>query len=64
MLTLSEAGLRRSIAMLADAGLGGGAIYDAIVAASCLEAEATLISADRRAAPIYDLIGIEFEMLD
>lgn len=44
---------------LAAAGAGGGAVYDAVVAAEALAAGRALVSADRRAAAVYALVGVE-----
>jgi predicted nucleic acid-binding protein len=63
VLTLSARGHRDVLARLAAAGVGGGAIYDAIVAATALESNATLVTRDRRALPIYELIGVELDAI-
>jgi predicted nucleic acid-binding protein len=41
----------------------GGGIYDAAIGAAAKEAGLTLVSADRRAAPVYRAIGVDFELL-
>ncbi len=46
-----------------DAGLSGGALYDALIAATAAEHGATLISADRRASPAYETMGARVEYL-
>lgn len=48
---------------MASAGIGGGAIYDALIAESARLAGATLVSADRRAAATYAAVGVEVEFL-
>jgi predicted nucleic acid-binding protein len=63
-LSLSPAGYATTMRRLADAGLGGGRIYDAIVAAAAAEAGARLLTADRRAIPTYALVGAEFELVE
>jgi len=63
-LLLSSEGYRGVIRRLAGANLGGGRIYDAIVAAAAAEAGARLLTADRRAVATYVLIGVDFLLLD
>jgi predicted nucleic acid-binding protein len=45
------------------AGLIGGAVYDALVAATARHAGATLISRDRRAVRVYKALGVKYELL-
>lgn len=40
--------------MLADSSRGGGAIFDAVIALAARTAEATLLTIDSRAQPIYE----------
>jgi predicted nucleic acid-binding protein len=54
---------RELLRTLAAAGRAGGAVYDALVALTAKAAGAVLITADRRAAAVYDLIGVEREFL-
>jgi predicted nucleic acid-binding protein len=54
-------------ALLRDAvqsGLRGGAIYDALVAATARHAGATLLTRDRRAVPTYEAMGARYDLLD
>jgi predicted nucleic acid-binding protein len=46
-----------------EAGVTGGAIYDALVAATAKHAGATLLTRDLRAIPVYDVVGAEYELL-
>lgn len=46
-----------------DAGLGGGALYDGLVAAAAREHRLMLITCDRRAEPTYRKLGITYELL-
>ncbi len=48
---------------MADCGISGGAVYDALVAESARLARATLITADRRAAATYRAVGVDMRML-
>jgi predicted nucleic acid-binding protein len=45
-------------------GIVGGALYDALVAATARYAGATLLSRDRRATRAYEALGVEFRMLE
>lgn len=63
-LTLSPQGCIAAIRRLAEAGLGGGRIYDAIVAAAAAEAGARLLTADRRAIATYALMGANFQLVE
>lgn len=44
-------------------GRAGGAVYDALIAAAALEADARLLSRDERAARTYAAIGVQFELV-
>lgn len=55
---------REMLALLAGAGRIGGAVYDALVALTAKRAGATLVTADRRAASIYELVGVSFRRLE
>ena len=46
-----------------SAGLGGGAVYDALVGATAREHGATLLSLDRKAQRTYAAVGAAFELL-
>ena len=48
---------------LADLGLWGGPIYDALVAATAADHGATLFTLDSRAEPTYRAIGAAYEVL-
>jgi predicted nucleic acid-binding protein len=52
--------LRRAV----DAGLRGGALYDALIAATACEHGATLLSADRRAREAYEAIGVDVSYIE
>lgn len=62
-LTLSAKGYQDALKQAAAAGIMGGAIYDALIAATAKEADARLISLDRRAARAYDAIGVNYQLL-
>jgi predicted nucleic acid-binding protein len=51
--------MRRAV----DAGLYGGGLYDALIAATAREHGATLLSADRRAREAYEAMGARVKYL-
>lgn len=48
---------------MAAAGVAGGAIYDALIAATARHWNAPLLTRDRRAAVTYEKVGARYEML-
>lgn len=62
-LTLSADGYDRILGHVAGASVMGGAIYDALIGATALEANAHLLSRDARAASTYQAIGVDFELV-
>jgi predicted nucleic acid-binding protein len=62
-LALSGPAQRELVSMAARAGLVGGTIYDALVAATAKRSSATLLTRDRRAIPAYEAIGVRYELL-
>lgn len=48
---------------LVGRGVSGGAVYDALVARSAQAAGATLLSLDRRAAAVYDAVGVTYRLI-
>ncbi len=55
---------RETLALISREGITGGRIYDALIGAAARSAGARLITADRRAAAVYSLVGVDFELLD
>lgn len=49
---------------LAAAGLGGGATYDGLVAATASHHHHRLLTADRRARVTYDAVGVDYEFVE
>ncbi len=43
--------------------VSGGAVYDALVAAAARQHGLPLISADARARPVYDALGVDLELI-
>ena len=60
---LSAAGASQLLASLAEQDIAGGAVYDALVAATAVEQGLTLCSRDRRAAETYRRLGVALELL-
>lgn len=60
---LSAAGHAHLVEQLAAAGIAGGRVYDALVGATAKGAGATLLTRDRRAVPVYELVGSPYELL-
>ena len=63
-LSLSTAGYLATVRRLAQANLGGGRVYDAIIGTTAPEAGIQLLTADRRAIPTYALMGAEYRLVD
>jgi predicted nucleic acid-binding protein len=51
------------LAELASHGIHGGSTYDGLIGATARSAGAKLLTRDRRAKSIYDLLGVEVEFL-
>jgi predicted nucleic acid-binding protein len=58
-LTLPAAATRRGLRTAVHSGIRGGALYDALIAATAAHHKYTLVSADRRAAPVYAAVGVD-----
>lgn len=48
---------------LAELGISGGAVYDALVGAAARQHQRKLVSADARARPVYEALGVEVERI-
>jgi predicted nucleic acid-binding protein len=53
----------RLLERAAAAGITGGAIHDALIAATAAHARARLLTRDRRAVSTYERMGAEYEIL-
>jgi predicted nucleic acid-binding protein len=62
-VTLPAVAMARLLAELADHGIRGGSTYDGLIGATARSIGARLVTRDRRAKPIYDLIGVEVEFV-
>lgn len=60
---MTASGVGDLMEVLATAGLRGGQIYDALVAATAKGAGAHLLSIDRRAERTYRAVGIDYEFI-
>jgi predicted nucleic acid-binding protein len=58
-LALPAAAARQALKTAVEHGVRGGALYDALIAATARHHHHTLVSADRRAAPVYSAFGVE-----
>ncbi len=56
-LTLDGEAARACLSRATAAGVRGGALYDALIAATAVKHGATLLSADRRASDAYQAMG-------
>jgi predicted nucleic acid-binding protein len=45
------------------AGIGGGSIHDALIAATALSAKARLLTRDRRAVSTYERLKVDYEFI-
>ncbi len=63
VIELSPAKRRQLIGDCARRGIGGGAVYDALVAATATEHGLVLLSRDRRARVTYDAIGARYQIV-
>lgn len=62
-LSLPPRGHTALLDTVARAGLAGGAIYDALIAATARHAGATLLTRDRRARVVYERIGVDYQLI-
>lgn len=61
-LALAAAGHRELLSDLSSSALVGGTIYDAL-ARTAKAYRVTLVSLDRRASAVYEVLGVEIEQL-
>lgn len=62
-LRLDARAYREFILNLPERAITGGAVYDAVVAATAVAHSAELVSCDRRAVPTYEKIGVRILLL-
>jgi predicted nucleic acid-binding protein len=63
VFALPAAEQRRLIGTCSAEGLAGGAIYDALIAATCVHSGLKLITLDGRARSTYAVLGTDHELL-
>ncbi len=63
-VVLPRDGYERVLDIAATRGITGGAVYDALVGATAHEAGATLLTLDRRAIPTYQLLQVDYRLVD
>jgi predicted nucleic acid-binding protein len=63
LLTLPGNEYRALLRAMAAAEVAGGAIYDALIAATARHWTAPLLTRDRRAAATYEKVGVRYEMV-
>ena len=63
-LVLPPDGYERLLELAAAEGIAGGAVYDALVGATAREAGATLLTLDRRAVATYQLLRVDYRLVD
>lgn len=62
-LSMPPAAARQALRTAVAQGVRGGALYDALVGATAAHHERTLLTADRRARPVYGALGVTVEYL-
>ena len=63
LLVLSETGYQELLATVAAGQILGGPAYDALIAFTAAEHNATLMSLDQRAAATYETVGAQVEQI-
>ncbi len=62
-LTLPGRAWARLLRLAGEAGVTGGAIYDALIGATAHHAGATLLTRDRRAIAVYEKLGFPYKLV-
>jgi predicted nucleic acid-binding protein len=60
---LTPAGYSSLYELAAAKQIGGGAVYDALIAATAKELGAQLLTLDRRALRTYELLGVDYRFV-
>jgi predicted nucleic acid-binding protein len=63
-LTLGAGEQRLALRQAVEAGIRGGALCDALIAATASRHDARLLSGDRRAQSVYEAMGVEAVFVD
>ncbi|QSB12979.1 type II toxin-antitoxin system VapC family toxin [Natronosporangium hydrolyticum] len=64
LLSLPDNQYRELLDLLAERQILGGRVYDALIGMTAAAHEATLVSFDRRAALMYEAVGVNVELPD
>jgi predicted nucleic acid-binding protein len=62
-LVLNAAGYESTLQHAGEHGITGGSVYDAVIAATALNAGATILTLDERAVATYRAVGADYELL-
>ena len=62
-LTLDAAAHAALLDRLVEAGISGGASYDALIGVTAAQHGATLLTRDSRAVRVYAALGVRFELV-
>ncbi len=62
-LAIDAGGLREALRRAVQAGVRGGAVYDALIAATAGAHGAEMLSSDRRALPTYRAMGVDVKFV-
>lgn len=54
---------RRLVERCSERGVAGGAVYDALVGLSAVEADALLVTRDERATRTYERLAVPFRLM-
>lgn len=63
ILTLSSGRHRSLLHLVVEQGITGGSVYDALIAATARNSDATLVTRDRRATRTYEAVGARYRLL-
>jgi predicted nucleic acid-binding protein len=63
-LALDADGMRDALQRAVGAGVRGGSLYDALIAATAASGGAEILGADRRALGTYHAMGVEVTFID
>lgn len=63
-LSLDAVGSHKALQRAVAAGVRGGALYDALIAATAASNDAEILSADRRALGTYRAMGVEVRFIE
>jgi predicted nucleic acid-binding protein len=62
-LMLPPESYERLLTLTTKERIVGGAVYDALIGTVAREFESTLLTLDRRATPIYEIVGVDYRVI-